>query len=235
MTSDGDHALLIAIRGGVAGAGKTVPAQSAGIPGRIALSAKSSAALVGVSLQTLVLEPGYTSTSVITSALRILDTGSPEPTRLILYGYSRGGDSVVDLAQALQYRRMRVDLIFTIDAAFGPLSVSYLSPVDRVIPGNVDVNLNYFQSTAGSPSDDDAMPDLPTSTRDRADIVGSRGAPNRAASRGTRVYNVEVFGTRHTAMDDYTEQAVVLQLQSFLRCGRNGHAWSPLPLLTAGL
>ncbi|MFD0766123.1 hypothetical protein ACFQZI_14765 [Mucilaginibacter lutimaris] len=59
---------------------------------------------------------------------------------------SYGGVLATSLAKQLAEANIKVDLLITVDAANGPLS----SFVDRDIPGNVQSNINYFETNKGT-------------------------------------------------------------------------------------
>lgn len=61
--------------------------------------------------------------------------------KLVLYGYSKGGDVVLRLARLLE--ELPVHLLVTIDTANGPWS----DQIDRNIAGNVRSVINVFQGT----------------------------------------------------------------------------------------
>lgn len=63
-------------------------------------------------------------------------------SRLVLYGYSKGGEIVLKLARSLE-QQLSIDLLVTIDIANGPWS----DKINRRIPGNVQQSINVFQST----------------------------------------------------------------------------------------
>lgn len=62
--------------------------------------------------------------------------------RLILVGYSRGGDLVVDVAEALNPAGIEVDLLVAMDPTPG---TPQPWAADTVVPGNVALAVNYFQ------------------------------------------------------------------------------------------
>ncbi|MDZ7897955.1 MAG: hypothetical protein U5N85_08000 [Arcicella sp.] len=67
--------------------------------------------------------------------------------KLVIYGYSWGGDNAVELAQTLDKVGINVNYLFTIDAAKGPVSGGLgLDLVDREIPSNVEKNINFYQT-----------------------------------------------------------------------------------------
>ncbi|WP_116874038.1 hypothetical protein [Terrimonas sp.] len=65
---------------------------------------------------------------------------------VILYGYSKGGDVVLQLSRMLQ-SALNINLLITIDVANGPWS----HKIDRTIPHNVKKNINVYQSIPNFP------------------------------------------------------------------------------------
>ena len=59
---------------------------------------------------------------------------------LCLYGYSKGGEVVLELCRRLKGTR-EIDLLITVDIANGPWSDN----IDRNVPGNVKKNINVYQ------------------------------------------------------------------------------------------
>lgn len=59
---------------------------------------------------------------------------------LCLYGYSKGGEVVLELCRRLKGER-EIDLLITVDIANGPWS----DQIDRNVPGNVKKNINIYQ------------------------------------------------------------------------------------------
>ncbi len=72
------------------------------------------------------------------------EVGSDE--KLIIYGYSWGGDTGVEIAETLKEVGISVDLLVTVDAAKGPASGDLGDHVDREIPDNVKEVTNYYQT-----------------------------------------------------------------------------------------
>jgi len=68
------------------------------------------------------------------------------PDALVLYGYSKGGHVLLQLARMLE-NRITIDLLITIDIANGPWS----HKINRNLPGNVKRNINVYQSTPSFP------------------------------------------------------------------------------------
>lgn len=67
-------------------------------------------------------------------------------TRIILYGYSKGGDIAMQLSRKLQ-SIVSIELLITIDIANGPWS----NKVNRVVAPNVKKNINVYQSAPNFP------------------------------------------------------------------------------------
>jgi hypothetical protein len=112
-------------------------------------------------------------------------------SRIILYGYSWGGDTIMEVAKSLQKEGYTIDLLLTVDAAKGPASAT----VDREVPDNVKRNVNFYQT--------------------RASTIGSRGDSNRASNRHTtEVANVNLTkelgkqnNVTHGNIDEVTKEA----------------------------
>ena len=86
--------------------------------------------------------------------------------QLVLYGYSKGGDVVLQLARSVE-KEMIVDLLVTVDVANGPWS----DKINRTIPENVERNINIFQS--------------------RPNILRSCGAPTHGSGH-TTIKNIDL-------------------------------------------
>ncbi|MBX3256012.1 MAG: hypothetical protein KF862_17890 [Chitinophagaceae bacterium] len=59
---------------------------------------------------------------------------------ICLYGYSKGGEVVLELCRRLKDKKY-IDLLITIDIADGPWS----GTINRNVPGNVKKNINVYQ------------------------------------------------------------------------------------------
>lgn len=68
------------------------------------------------------------------------------PHHITLYGYSKGGDVVLQLARLVESQKI-INLLITIDIANGPWS----KKINRQVPNNVRKNINIFQSTPSFP------------------------------------------------------------------------------------
>jgi hypothetical protein len=77
----------------------------------------------------------------------------PVPPVITLYGYSKGGDVVLQLARHLKDQAI-IPLLITIDIANGPWS----HKINRVVPANVRRNINVYQTTPNFPLRSHGMP-----------------------------------------------------------------------------
>ena len=109
-------------------------------------------------------------------ALDFLKDNHAEGEKIVLLGFSYGGDEVVDFSEILDDEGFEVDLLITVDAAAGIANVGGIL-TDRTIPPNVKLNINFYQR--------------------KRSPVGSRGNKNRAEARGTGVANFELTNTSH--------------------------------------
>lgn len=142
--------------------------------------------------------------------------------RVIVYGYSAGGVEAMEAcreisrlfsiydfsARQLTDRiitghaagRVRIDLLVTVDPAFGIFS----SQINRSVPPSVRLNLNYYQTTSSN--------------------IGSYGGPNQAIDAArTRVVNENLTARRpgitHSDIDEVTNQRVLAAIRHELSAG----------------
>ena len=117
--------------------------------------------------------------------------------KIIMYGYSWGGETVVELSKDLKKLGYNVDLLITVDAAKGPVS-DFVT--ERVIPDNVVENINFYQTTKSN--------------------IGSRGDENKAKDdTKTNIQNIKVdeyFGEDidHGNIDEATESHSLNHIRS---------------------
>lgn len=116
---------------------------------------------------------------------------------LILYGYSWGGNILINVVEYLKKKNISVSFFITVDAAKGPVTSVSLK---TSIPSNVNFNLNLYQTNPSA--------------------ALSRGYPNK----GSGVKNVNLTGETnykgeeiiHSNIDEYTElfviQAIIYEL-----------------------
>lgn len=103
---------------------------------------------------------------------------------LILYGYSWGGQLLLEFLKFFQESGINIALLLTVDAAKGPVSFS----VNNDVTDNVKYNLNLYQTAPSA--------------------IGSHGGPNE----GRSVKNVNLTGEKnpqnenvvHSNIDEYT-------------------------------
>ncbi|MFM9908341.1 MAG: RHS repeat domain-containing protein [Chitinophagaceae bacterium] len=62
--------------------------------------------------------------------------------KLIIYGYSYVGHVALEVCRRLKQLNITVDLLITVDAAWGP----YTNEVDRQVSDNVKINFNLYQT-----------------------------------------------------------------------------------------
>jgi hypothetical protein len=122
--------------------------------------------------------------------------------KLILYGYSLGGNILMHCLEELKKNNIKVDLLVTIDSAKG---YSGTLGVKTIVPDNIKLNLNIYQT--------------------KASIIGSRGFPNK----GKNVINIDLSGVKnnkkeeisHNNIDEYTmlfvAQVILYQMQNINR------------------
>jgi len=68
------------------------------------------------------------------------------PSELFLYGYSKGGELVLQLSRMVEETHA-VPLLITVDIANGPWSAK----IDRSVPANVKKNINVYQKNSRPP------------------------------------------------------------------------------------
>jgi hypothetical protein len=198
---DGED-VVVALTGGAFGGGKAIDPNSAGTTGKILLAAQQYATESGIEFSGLVIESGLTSGSSVENALSFIQENYSEGERLIIYGYSYGGDFAVELASSLGKAGFNVNLLVTVDASDGPLQNS---TVDRTISENVNLNQNIYQTTNSGASSGSQSTGSGSSNSGTSNSPGSNGGPNRAANPNkTRVVNrnVTAKGTTHGNIDE---------------------------------
>ncbi|MCP4605255.1 MAG: hypothetical protein GY847_32850 [Proteobacteria bacterium] len=119
--------------------------------------------------------------------------------KVVLYGYSWGGDTAIELAQTLEAKGIAVEMLVTVDPALGPASST--SARDFIIPENVKTNVNYYTTTPES-------------------SVMSQGGKNFAKDPSkTNVANIEFTGPTHAEMDERTAPGAKMNM---LKVGLEG-------------
>jgi RHS repeat-associated protein len=215
--------VVVAFTGGVQGEGKEVPLKSAAkrdpTTYKFVNSVKRAAREQGREIDTLIVSPGFTVNDTVENVSEFIQKKLDEGERLIIYGYSRGGDAAVELAEDLSDQNIAVDLLVTVDAAYGFLDRdSPLSPVDREITGNVGVNINFFQTETSNEEIGSSGSGID---------VKSRGYPNKPIETPTQVYNQEISDTTHAKIDEVVSEVAIAQVQEFMRQDKPGAEWLP--------
>jgi RHS repeat-associated protein len=205
--------VVVAFTGGPTGGGKTLKPEDAGTTGKIVLNAKKEAMARGIEFDGTVIAPGWTSGSAVENAMSFIRDNYVEGEKLIIYGYSYGGDFAVELANKLNEEGIVVDLMITVDASDGP---AQNSTVNTEIPDNVKVNRNIYQTNDSGPSSSSRSSGATSSSSSNSsgssssdsgtsNSPGSNGGPNTAADPSkTRVsnYNVTGAGVTHGNIDE---------------------------------
>ena len=113
--------------------------------------------------------------------------------QLVVYGYSWGGDNAVEFAQILNELGIKINWLITVDGAKGPASGGLIGDyVDRLIPSNVEKNINIYQTNFFYDSESNF----------RTGIF-SRGNPNVAEDpTKTVIFNSKWNHTYHKTIDD---------------------------------
>jgi RHS repeat-associated protein len=209
--------IIVAFTGGPTGGGKTVAPKDAGTTGKIVQEAERFAKANGIEFSSRVITPGWTSNSSVSNALGFIKDNYTKGEKVILYGYSYGGDFAVELAKELKKEGITVDLLVTVDASDGPLGNT---TVDTKIPDNVLVNENFYQTDdSGASSSSQKSSDNPSSdgtSGGTSDSLGSNGGPNKAAdSKKTQVNNYNLTSPKitHGNIDEKTKFNVDVKIK----------------------
>ncbi len=123
------------------------------------------------------------------------EIGSGE--KLIIYGYSWGGDTGVEITETLKELGIEVDLLITVDAAKGPASGDLGDWVDREIPDNVKEATNYYQNN-------------PSKIRSHGDEAKAKD------SKKTNIMNIQVTDSdiSHSNIDERVQPIVTEEIKS---------------------
>ena len=136
--------IVIAFTGGFQGGGKQQTLAESGTTGAIVNSAQQAAMQNGIKFNGAVFAPGFSVDDAVNNAFDFIKKNHTPGEKIIIYGYSYGGDAAVELSKKLKDAGLNVNLLVTVDAADGPLMGT---TVDRDIPSNVFTNMNEFQTT----------------------------------------------------------------------------------------
>lgn len=208
--------------------GKTVDANSkaASTAGRVVQEAQKFAEDNGIEFSGRVITPGETSASAVSNALGFIKDNYSKGEKVVIYGYSYGGDFAVELAEALKEEGISVDLLVTIDAADG---TGENLTVDNVIPDNVKNAVNFFQDTPsglpfgsqhGTGSSKEVGKKAKKESNDSNGSPASHGGTKKAANSkktDVRNYRVKDKNVNHGNIDEKTEDLVNTLINSIMR------------------
>jgi RHS repeat-associated protein len=220
--------IIVAFTGGPTGGGKTVNANSkeASTAGRVVQEAQKFAEDNGIEFSGRVITPGVTSASSIKNAMGFIKENYTKGEKVVIYGYSYGGDFAVELAEALEAEGISVDLLVTVDAADGTGSNI---TVDNEIPENVENAVNFFQDTpSGLPSGaqhgtnsskEGGKKSKESSGNSNGSPASHGGKKHAANSKKTDVrnYRVKDKNVNHGNIDEKTESLVNTLIQSIMQ------------------
>jgi RHS repeat-associated protein len=220
--------VIIAFTGGPTGGGKTLSPENAGTTGKIVLAAQAEAQARGIKFSGTVIAPGWTAGSAVSNAYDFIKANYTPGEKVIVYGYSYGGDFAVELAEKLKVDNITVNLLITVDATDGPLQNS---TINKTIPDNVEVNQNIYQTNDSGTSSSSRSTDSSSgssssgssgsssSNSGSSNSPGSNGGPNKAEdSSKTRVINNNMTGkkTTHGNIDENNLKSNIQSIKNFM-------------------
>jgi RHS repeat-associated protein len=119
----------------------------------------------------------------IEEAFNFIINNLEENEQLFLYGYSQGGENIIELSDKLNEKKIKVTDLFTVDAFQAMAGVEY-----HYISENVKRNWNYYQEKP-----------------DPNPFSQARGTLNFAKNKEkTKVINKKIKNISHTEIDEYT-------------------------------
>lgn len=122
-----------------------------------------------------IISPSATQGKGVKTGTDFVEKNYEKGDKVVIYGYSYGGDNAVNLAENLQDKNIPVERMVLVDSSDGPL---LNTTVDMSIPNNVKSTLNIYQrdpsGNSGNPSDKNDNSDSGT---------GARGEPATAEGK----------------------------------------------------
>jgi hypothetical protein len=117
-------------------------------------------------------------------------------SKLIMYGYSMGGDTVVELAKVLKSKNIIVTLLLTVDA-----STWQNITIDRDIPDNVKTNENYW-----------------TKNSERKSYIGTKSGDKNWArdANKTVINNYPCHDYNHATISEATKEDSINHIREIL-------------------
>ncbi len=184
--------IVVGYTGGVTGEGTEMEGwrEAQNVSTSAVNDAVAAADEAGIQTRATVISPGFNSaTAVATGTQFVQNRYTAGMDKVIIYGYSRGGDCAVELATALDALDIPVELLITVDAAFGWAGPAV---VDREIPDNVRRNINQYQtnhSRIGSRGDSNTAADAGATTINNHDMSAVEGITHGNIHQAARGYN----------------------------------------------
>lgn len=190
----------------------------AGTTGQVVSAAQSEASERGIKFNGIVITPGWTAESSISTARDFINANYVEGENIILYGYSYGGDFAVELADKLKEDNITVDLLITVDSSDGSLQNS---TINTTIPENVLVNTNIYQTNNSGSSSSSCSSSNSSGNRDSgsSNSPGSKGGPNSASNPEKTVVNnanTTGRGVNHMNIDEKYLQSIIQIVKDFM-------------------
>ena len=216
--------VVVAFTGGPTGGGKTLEPRDAGTTGAIVTAAQREAQARDIKFSGTVIAPGWTAGSAVSNGYDFIKANYTEGEKVILYGYSYGGDFAVELAEKLKGDGITVNLLITVDASDGP---AQNSTVNTTIPDNVEFNRNIYQtedsgvssSSRSTGSSSSGSSGSSSSNSGSSDSPGSNGGPNTAANSSkttVKNYNVTGNGVTHGNIDEKNLKNNITTIKNFM-------------------
>lgn len=184
--------IVVGFTGGVTGEGTEMDGwrEAQNVSTSAVNDALAAADEAGIRTQSTVISPGFRSGPAVTTGTQFVQSHyTPGQDKVIIYGYSRGGDCAVELAAALDALDIPVELLITVDAAFGAAGPAV---VDREVPDNVRRNINQYQtnhSRIGSRGDSNTATDADATTVENYNLSHVEGITHGNIHQSARAYN----------------------------------------------
>lgn len=171
---------------------------------------KSGDAVGAIIAPALVAEPG------VATGTDFLSKNYVSGDKVIVYGYSYGGDDAVNLADNAKKLGIPITALVTVDSNDGP---GQGTTVNSTVPDNVNSALNVYQTQASgqSSSSQSSLGGTSESQAGTSNSPGSHGYPATAGGRN-RVQNVNATapGVTHGNIQDRQRSTIMSFLNSYL-------------------
>lgn len=209
--------VMVFYHGGPTGDGNIVKtSKEAGGTGRIYDAAMQTARKNGDAVGAIIAPAAITGPGVSTET-DFLTKNYVSGDKVVIYGYSYGGDAAVDLADNAKRLGIPVTALVTVDSNDGP---GQGVTVNSTIPDNVNRALNVYQTQASgqSSSSQSSSGSTSESQAGTSNSPGSHGYPATAGGRNS-VQNVNATapGVTHGNIQDRQRSTIMSFLNSYLR------------------